>query len=73
MGNELFLESEIFPPPRTQKEHWPPDHMEYDEKEFLGTWVNAYCHLQTPPASSIPIATTLLQGSYKIDFKVILN
>lgn len=21
MGNELFLESEIFPPPRTQKEH----------------------------------------------------
>lgn len=46
--------------------------MEYGQKELSGS-LSVDCHLQSPPASSIPTTTTLLQEGYKTDFKVILN
>lgn len=56
---------------RTNTDHMATRNM--IKRNCLGAWVNASCHLQTPPASSIPTTTTLLQEGYKTDFKVILN
>lgn len=72
MENELFLESEIFPPPGTKKEHWPPGHMEYDQKEFSRSLGECLLPYKLPLQAPIP-TTILLQEGYKTDFKVILN